>query len=263
MGRRFAGCLFGCFIALSSQGQQVSPDPTNFAVLQADRVSVVVSTGESTHLNCSVVGLGNAAQLSCESHTSGTGVPLVYHVALVVGSNHVGYVVSCGGGLIWRIGCHPLSAGQLLQGSVEGDRLHVSVGSKTKTYRIETSAYIGPLTKGSPDESATSAPPPSEPSVKRAVRTETLDESNPSAGQADQQPSSPGKTANVMVSSEPTGADIYVGEKFMGNTPSLLQLPAGSCTVRVEAKGHKPWSREISLTPGGKVTLQAVLSPQP
>jgi hypothetical protein len=260
MGRLFA-TLFFCVLALSAQAQQVSPAQAEFAVLRTDRV--VVSTGESTRLNCSVVGIGDAAQISCESQ-SGSGIPLVYHVALVVGSNHVGYVVSCGGGLVRRIGCQPLTAGQVLKGSIEGDKLHVPVGSKTKTYRVETSAYIGPLGKGSSDESTTTATPPSapsaapEPSVKLAMHTKTTTGSSSDVAQPDQS-SSPANTAKVMVSSEPTGGDIYVDGNFMGNTPSLIELPAGSHTVRVEAKGQKPWSRAVSLTAGSKVTVQAVL----
>jgi hypothetical protein len=252
--------LFFCALAVGSEGQQVSRDQAEFAVMRTDRVTV--STGESAHLNCSILGIGDAAQLSCESHTSANGVPLVYHVALIVGSDKVGYVVSCGGGLVWRIGCHPLSAGQVVKGSVDGGKLHISVGSKTKTYRIETSAYIGPITKGSPDESTSATTPaPStapDPSVKLAVHTETTSGSSSGAGRPDQ-PSPPANTAKVMVSSEPTGGEIYVDGNFMGNTPSLIDLPAGSHTVRLEAKGQKPWSRAVSLTAGSKVTLQAVL----
>jgi hypothetical protein len=46
----------------------------------------------------------------------------------------------------------------------------------------------------------------------------------------------------------------------MGNTPSLIELLAGSHTVRVDAKGQKSWSRVVSLTAGSKVSIQAVLS---
>jgi len=72
-------------LALGGQEQQASSAQAEFAVLRTDRV--VVSIGESTHLNCSVIGLGDAAQMNCESHTSGSGVQLVYHVALVVSSD--------------------------------------------------------------------------------------------------------------------------------------------------------------------------------
>jgi hypothetical protein len=256
MGRQLIASCVACLLVLSGQAQQVLPAQAEFAVMRTDRV--FASTGESTHLNCSVVGTGDAAQLSCESHSSGSG--LEYHVALVVGSDKVAYVVSCGGGLVWWLSCHPLAAGQVVKGYIDAGRLRVSVGKKTRTYQIETSAYIGPLGKGSLGESATTATPPSaeptnpEPSVKLAVHTELSD----GAGQADQ-PNSPVSTAKVMVSSEPTGGDIYVDGNFMGNTPSLIELPAGSHAVRVEAKGQKPWSRTINLTAGSKVTLQAAL----
>jgi hypothetical protein len=261
MGRTSA-TLFFCALALSAQTQRVPAAQAEFAVMRTDRVTV--NTGESTHLNCSVVGTGDAAQMNCESQTSGSGIPLVYHVALVVGSDKVAYVVSCGGGLVRRIGCQSLSAGQVVKGFVEGGKLHVLEGSKTRTYRIETSAYIGPLGKGSPDESATAATPPSAtssapaPSVELARHTETAGSSGSDAAHPDQ-PSSPTTTAKVMVSSEPTGGDIYVDGNFMGNTPSLIELPAGSHTVRVEAKGQRPWRRTVILTAGSRVTMQAVL----
>ncbi len=282
-----AGLLGSLLLVVITQAQEVSSAPTEFVVLRTDRVDVPV--GETTHLNCSVVGSGDAAQINCESQTSGcesetsesgpygsspcrlgAGLgrglgtrPSVYHVALVVGSNHVGYVVSCAGGGLLRRGCQPLFTGQVLKGSVHGDKLSVSVGSKTRNYIVETSAYIGPLTRGSsPAESAATTPPSTapavpEPSVKLAVHTETSGGSS-GAGQPGQ-PSSPVTTAKVMISSEPTGADIYVDGNFMGNAPSLIDLPPGSHAVRVEVKGQEPWSRTVSLTAGSKVTLQAVL----
>jgi len=81
----------------------------------------------------------------------------------------------------------------------------------------------------------------------------------PTTQPKDTQLGSPANTAKVMVSSEPTLGDIYVDGNFMGNTPSVIELPEGSHTVRVEAKGRTSWSRTLSLTAGSKVTLQALL----
>jgi hypothetical protein len=258
MTRLFAGLL--CGLSLCSQAQQASPAPNEFAVMRTDRV--VVHTGESEHLNCSITGLGDAAQISCDSQT-GSGVPLVYHVALIVGSNHVGYVVSCGGGLVWRTHCRALSAGQVVKGSVQGGKLPVDLDGKARTYRVETSAYIGPIgAKPVPDNSSSSSPPEessSAPSVKRAVHVESAGEPGLASNTEADPSGAPSNTAKVMVSSEPSGAEIYVDDNFMGNTPSLVQLEAGSHAVRIEAKGHETWSRKISLTAGGKVTVQATL----
>ena len=68
----FAG-LLACLLSFSSQAQ-VSPAPTEFAVLRAGRV---VESTENSHLDCSVIGLGDAAQISCDAHPAGSGVPLV------------------------------------------------------------------------------------------------------------------------------------------------------------------------------------------
>jgi hypothetical protein len=46
-----------------------------------------------------------------------------------------------------------------------------------------------------------------------------------------------------------------------GNTPSTIQLSPGEHTVRVEASGHKAWSRTLTVTAGSKSTVQAVLMP--
>jgi len=107
-----------------------------------------------------------------------------------------------------------------------------------------------------PPPSATSTAP--EPSVKLTVYTEKSDGSGPLAGQPGPA-NSTASTAKVMISSEPSGGDIYVDGNFMGNTPSLVELSAGSHTVRVQAKGQKPWNRTVNLTAGSKVTLQAAL----
>ena len=154
MRRQFV-ILLGLAVAIGSHGQHSSPAPDDFAVLRTDRV--VVHTGESERLSCSITGLGNGAQINCDS-TAGSGVPLVYQVALVVGSNHVGYIVSCGGGLVRRVHCRALSAGQVLKGSVEGGKLSVGLDGKVRAYRVETSAYIGPVgARASPESSVESA----------------------------------------------------------------------------------------------------------
>jgi hypothetical protein len=260
MTRLFAALLVFALSA-GSHAQQASSAPAEFAVLRTDRV--VVHTGETEHLSCSIAGTGDAAQIRCDS-TAGSRVPLVYHVALVVGSDHMAYLVSCGGGLVWRIHCRALSAGQVLKGAVQGGKLSVNLDGKARTYRVETSAYIGPIGAGpGPDDSVNSSSPPEEssvaPRVKEAAHVEKTVEPSTAPNAEGGQNDASSKRAKVMVSSEPSGADIYVDDNFMGNTPSLVQLAPGSHVVRIEAKGRKAWTRTVSLTVGGRVTLQAAL----
>jgi S1-C subfamily serine protease len=73
-------------------------------------------------------------------------------------------------------------------------------------------------------------------------------------------PSSPRTgSAALLVSSDTESADIFVDDKFVGNTPSTLTLPSGIHTVRVEAANRLAWTREIELLRDSNVNLRATL----
>ncbi len=72
-------------------------------------------------------------------------------------------------------------------------------------------------------------------------------------------PVPPAQPANVTVKSTPPGADISVDGKFMGNTPSTIQLAPGEHLVLIEKEGLKPWHRTMTVSPGGGITLDATL----
>jgi len=65
--------------------------------------------------------------------------------------------------------------------------------------------------------------------------------------------------ATVIVKSTPPGADINVDGKFMGNTPSTIQLTPGDHVVTVEKEGLRPWERGMTITAGGNITIDATL----
>ena len=79
--------------------------------------------------------------------------------------------------------------------------------------------------------------------------------------QAGPQPESgtPAQPATVIVKSTPTGADINVDGKFMGNTPSTIPLPAGDHMISVEKEGLRPWQRQITVIAGGNISIEAML----
>jgi hypothetical protein len=69
----------------------------------------------------------------------------------------------------------------------------------------------------------------------------------------------PMQPANVTIKSTPPGCDINVDGKFMGSTPSTIQLSPGEHLVSVEKEGLRPWQRTMTVTAGGSVTLDATL----
>jgi len=65
--------------------------------------------------------------------------------------------------------------------------------------------------------------------------------------------------AKMTVRSEPDGADVYLGDNFVGSTPARLELPAGTYKVSVRLAGYKDWQREVQVLGGSELTLRARL----
>ena len=65
--------------------------------------------------------------------------------------------------------------------------------------------------------------------------------------------------STMVIKSEPEGADISIDGKFVGNTPSTLQLNPGDHSVSIQKSGYAAWQRSIAITSGGIVTLNASL----
>lgn len=73
----------------------------------------------------------------------------------------------------------------------------------------------------------------------------------------------PASSGNVTVSSDPPGAEIYVDGKFVGQTPSTIELPAGSHRVEVKSHGRQDWARDLDVLKDSQVTLHPVLESSP
>jgi hypothetical protein len=65
--------------------------------------------------------------------------------------------------------------------------------------------------------------------------------------------------ASVIVKSTPPGCDINVDGKYMGSTPSTIQLAPGEHEVSIEKEEMRPWQRTMTVTAGGSSTIDATL----
>lgn len=65
------------------------------------------------------------------------------------------------------------------------------------------------------------------------------------------------ESGTLSLTSEPSGAEVYVDNTFSGNTPCKLTIDAGKHTVKVTAKDHKDWSRELTVGTGSEMTVNA------
>ena len=67
----------------------------------------------------------------------------------------------------------------------------------------------------------------------------------------------------VVIKSTPDGAEITIDGKFVGTTPSTVQLTPGEHTISIDKSGFKQWQRTITLTAGGAINLEATLDKLP
>jgi hypothetical protein len=65
--------------------------------------------------------------------------------------------------------------------------------------------------------------------------------------------------STVIVKSSPDGAEITISGKYVGSTPSTLQLEPGEHTIVLEKSGYKSWQRTVAVNSGGSITVDATL----
>jgi hypothetical protein len=83
--------------------------------------------------------------------------------------------------------------------------------------------------------------------------------STESAPQQQQPAPLPPTTGTVNVRSTPYLSEVFVDGDSMGYTPAKVSLPPGKHAFRVEKPGYKPWTKEITITIGSELTLDASL----
>jgi len=69
-------------------------------------------------------------------------------------------------------------------------------------------------------------------------------------------------TGTVTVRSTPYLSEVFVDGDSMGYTPAKIALGPGKHSFRVEKPGYKAWAKEMTITVGSEMTLDATLGKQ-
>jgi len=99
---------------------------------------------------------------------------------------------------------------------------------------------------------------PTTPAATQSALTET---SNSPQATSSSPPPIPDGVGTVTISSDPDGAEIFVDDKFHGNTPATLKIPTGSHSILLKFPGRADWRRTLEVLKSSKVTLRATLEP--
>jgi len=63
----------------------------------------------------------------------------------------------------------------------------------------------------------------------------------------------------LVLTSEPSGAEIEINGEFIGNTPTTIATKDGSVTLRMKKAGFQTWERTLNLNPGDRRTINSQL----
>jgi len=98
-------------------------------------------------------------------------------------------------------------------------------------------------------------------SASIAERAAPVEEPSADESQSESSRVVPDGVGTIIISSTPDGAEIFVDDKFHGNTPAMLKIPAGSHGIVLKFPGRADWKRTLEVLKSSKVSLRATLDP--
>ena len=263
----FAGSAWG---AQKKAQEQPIGDEQRFVARQSNHFIAPTEALTNAEANCVIDTAAGAASMRCRPAAVSQSNLHHYDVSLIVDLKGTGYVVACMVSLIehW---CKGFGAGTVVIGTIDQGKLSIADGNKVHNYVVLTSAFVGVPTAAPPP-----APVPAAAPVVQAPPASAKAAAAPSPAApplnankpADNAVRASGDSAAACTSaagacasfvSDPLGADIYVDGKFVGNTPSSVNLAPGSHEIRVESANRKPWTRTLEVSAGSKITIRATL----
>jgi PEGA domain len=153
--------------------------------------------------------------------------------------------------------------GSAVKLEVSGDSLYLRSATGSLRLHISQRKTAGPMQAVTVEEkkhlSELDAPPQSMIGFSKAG------EDKATAPEPAPQPPTPPpapSTGTVTVRSTPFLSEVFVDGDSMGYTPAKIALGPGKHSFRVEKAGYKAWTKEMTITVGSELTLDATLGKQ-
>jgi PEGA domain len=210
--------------------------PLTIKVLSANTETIPLNTQDNdVPKDCNIM------DFSAYCHHSRTAI--VRHTMLVQDNNSKSYTISCTVDSIWSK-CVSLPVGTTLnaQWAKHGITIwypNTKGGESKQTYSI-----VSP-------ESQTSRNAPSATSTQVAPSAASGKDASVSATAAEK--------VKCNFTSTPSGAEIMLDGKYVGNTPSIIALDPGTHVVGMGLPGFAKWKRELTVLSGSDISVSAEL----
>ncbi len=122
--------------------------------------------------------------------------------------------------------------------------------TRKKTIAKPADALAVTLEPQAPKEAVT--PPTAQPP------SQTQPPATPTEPPAKAEAATSGKPGTIKVSSNPSGADVFINSEFKGKTPLTASVPPGSAQVVLNLEGKSRVSRSVTVKPGETVNLSNI-----
>jgi pyruvate/2-oxoglutarate dehydrogenase complex dihydrolipoamide acyltransferase (E2) component len=266
--RRLAAVHTGLLLAAMFANAASQGDTVRITVLDSVTRASTVDNNNGVPLNCE--------QLTFDAYCrSTTNVPLI-STLLVQEDNQPPFRISCTIDSRYSR-CIPLPKGESFDARKEKHGLTVYyVDDKGKERRQlytlvdmngKASAPAAAAAVATQPAPAAAAPRQSSPAAAPASSAPTPSASAPSApaasvGSAQAPALEKAEKVKCSFSSTPAGAEITLDGKYVGSTPSQIELVTGTHAVVFSMPGFAEWKRELTVLSGSELTVSAILQKQ-
>jgi hypothetical protein len=153
--------------------------------------------------------------------------------------------------------------GSAVKLEVSGDSLYLRSATGSLRLHITQRKTAGPMQAVTAEEkkrlSELDAGPQSQSMIGFSKAGEDKTTATEPAPPPPPQPSAP-SAGTVTVRSIPYLSEVFVDGDSMGYTPAKIALGPGKHSFRVEKPGYKAWTKELTITVGSELTLDATLA---
>jgi len=216
------------------------------------RIKVLDSEAHSVSLEGSDVPK-NCDQVNFDAYCNNSRTSLLTNILLVQEGNDPPFRIACTIDSKWSR-CALLTKGESFDAKREKRGIIVYYVDDNGKARSQLYTLVDTAGRPRPPVSAAAVQPV--PAV--AVPQQSAPVPAPTPSSASAQEVLPEKV-RCSFSSTPPGAEITLDGRYMGNTPSVLGLTTGTHVVVLFAPGFAQWKKELTVSSGSEVTVNASL----
>jgi hypothetical protein len=195
----------------------------------------------------------------CHGSTEGA----IVNVLLVQEGNGAPFTVRCANDSKWvKSRCIALTKGETFDAAKEKHGLSIFYVDDEGKTRKQLYTYVTRDEKGNPiappDSRETQASPAPVENAESASAAAPAVAVTPAAD-VTAAPAANGPRVKCSFSSTPSGADITLDGQYVGSTPSTLDVSSGKHNVVFTMPGFSQWKRQLTVSTGSELTVNAVL----